>query len=113
MDTATALDPWSIAADEYPRNHGDADQLAFVARYAALAPSSHNAQPWRFHVRREWLELVADRQRSLPVSDPQDRELVIGCGAAQFHLCVAIEFFGRKPDLRPLPDVDDPDLLAT
>ena len=112
METASAPDPWSIAPAEYPRDHGDADQLAFAARYAALAPSSHNAQPWFFHLRREWIELVADRQRSLPVSDPEDRELVIGCGAALFHFCVAVEFFGHQPDVRPLPDIDDPDLLA-
>ncbi len=113
MGTAATPDPWSIAQQEYPHHRSDADQLAFVARYAALAPSSHNAQPWRFYVRREWIELVADRQRSLPASDPDDRELVIGCGAALFHLRVAIERFGRTPEVRALPDRDDPDLLAT
>jgi hypothetical protein len=64
-------------------------------------------------VRREWIEVVADRQRALPACDPDDRELVIGCGAALYHLRLAIEYFGRAAKVHLFPDVDDRDLLAT
>ncbi len=113
MERAAIADPWSISPRDYPRYGSDGDQLAFAARYAALAPSSHNTQPWRFYVRREWIELVADRTRSLPVCDPDDRELIIGCGAALFQLRLALERFGRAARVHRFPDVDDGDLLAT
>lgn len=113
MERASVADAWAISASDYPRYGSDGDQLAFTARYAALAPSSHNAQPWRFHVRREWIELVADRERALGVCDPDDRELTIGCGAALYQLRLAIEHFGRAAKVHRFIDPDDPDLLAT
>ncbi|HEX9104554.1 MAG TPA: nitroreductase [Polyangia bacterium] len=113
MERASAGDPWAISPLDYPRYGSEGEQLAFAARYAALAPSSHNTQPWHFYVRREWIELVADRARALPVSDPDDRELVMACGAALFHLRVAIEHFGRAARVHLFPDPDDRDLLAS
>ncbi|MCI0534896.1 MAG: hypothetical protein L0Z50_06690 [Verrucomicrobiales bacterium] len=40
------------------------------------------------------MDLYADRTRSLPASDPADRELTMSCGAALLHLRVALEYFG-------------------
>lgn len=109
---AVELDPWHPPADAFPYDGSAADQLAFAARWAVLAPSSHNAQPWLFVVRRDHLELVADRTRALPVSDPDDRELTLSCGAALHSLCVALAQFGWRARVELLPDGDDPDLLA-
>jgi len=80
---------------------------------AILAPSSHNTQPWIFRVTPEGLELIADRTRALPVNDPDDRELVISCGAALFNLRVAAAERGLRAHVATLPDGDKPDLLAT
>ena len=44
--------------------------------------------------------------------DPDDRELVISCGAALGHLEVAARHFGREPIVERLPDPSQPDLLA-
>lgn len=77
-----------------------------------LAPSSHNSQPWLFRLVGDALELVADRSRALPVVDPDDRELVISCGAALFHLRVALRHFGCDPVVERFPERADPDLLA-
>jgi nitroreductase len=79
---------------------------------ATLAPSSHNTQPWRFRVRAEDIELIADRTRALPVNDPFDRELTISCGAALFNLRVAAAAAGLDALVEPLPVVGDPDVLA-
>jgi hypothetical protein len=79
---------------------------------AALAPSSHNTQPWRFVRSGETLRLYADRSRSLPVNDPHDRELTISCGAALFNLEVSGRHAGYRPATRLLPEPSDPDLLA-
>lgn len=44
-------------------------------RKAVLAPSSHNTQPSLFHVSHSTIDLFADRDRALPVNDPNDRDL--------------------------------------
>jgi hypothetical protein len=94
------------------------DQLSPVDRwwvllhYAVMAPSGHNAQPWLFRIRGNMAELRADRRRSLPVVDPDDRELVIGCGAALLNLRLAIHHFGFADQTTLLPDPADRDLLA-
>ena len=45
--------------------------------------------------------------------DPGDRELVMSCGAALFHLRVAARHFGYEPAVRLFPEREEPDLLAT
>lgn len=79
---------------------------------ATLAPSSHNSQPWRFRVREEDIELIADRTRALPANDPYDRELTISCGAALFNLRVAAAAAGLDALVELLPVADDSDVLA-
>ncbi len=105
-------DPWSIEDWAFPRTESASEQLAFLLNYAVLAPSGHNTQPWRFKIAGADLGLFADRTRSLPAVDPGDRELIMSCGAALFHLRVAIRHFGYAPVVRPFPDPADPDLLA-
>ncbi|MEU3950698.1 nitroreductase [Streptomyces sp. NPDC029526] len=81
---------------------------------AAAAPSMHNAQPWRFRflTGERVLLLRADPERAMPRSDPDNRALHIGCGAALFNLRVATAHAGLLPDVRLLPDPQDPLLLA-
>jgi len=86
--------------------------LRFTLRYAILAPSSHNSQPWLFHVDGNAVEVYADRTRRLPVVDPDDRELVMSCGAALYNLRLALSHFGERHDVSMLPDGKDSDLLA-
>jgi len=106
------LEPYVEALDEFPITGTAAQQLRAAVRYAVRAPSSHNSQPWRFRIMGETLELRADRTRALPVIDPDDRELIISCGAALFHLGVVLRHYGNMPRIERLPDASDPDLLA-
>jgi len=46
------------------------------------------------------------------VSDPEDCELTIGCGAALFHLRVALQYFGYSSRVDLFPESSEPDLLA-
>jgi hypothetical protein len=105
-------DPWRLDQAVFPSDGPWTEQAKFFVRYAALAPSGHNTQPWRFRVVGEVIELRADRSRSLPVVDPEDRELTISCGAALFHLRIAMRHFGWTEHVQTLPDANDPDLLA-
>ena len=84
-----------------------------ILRAAVQAPSSHNTQPWAFAVAPGVIHLRADRTRALPVNDPDDRELVMSCGAALFNLRVAAWCAGAEPAVTLLPDAADRDLLAT
>ncbi len=106
------VDAWSISELEYPQAGTTEEQLRFLLGYAVLAPSTHNAQPWRFRVRGREVEVRADRTRALEVLDPEHRELVLSCGAALFHMRLALRYFGREAIVALTPISDDPDLLA-
>lgn len=106
------LEPYAVAIDEFPITGTPAEKLRAAVRYAVRAPSSHNSQPWLFHIHGETLELRADRTRGLPVVDPDDRELLISCGAALFFVRLALRHFGWAPQVERLPDAADPEWLA-
>lgn len=108
----TLLEPYLEALDEFPLTGTAADKLRAAVKYAILAPSSHNSQPWRFHVAADHLDLLADRSRALPVVDPADRELTISCGAALYFLRAALHHFGCALTIQPFPAAGNPDLLA-
>lgn len=112
MQTNPNRTAWEVSEDDFPRQGTPADKLRFLLRYAVLAPSNHNTQPWKFKVRGNSLEIYADRTRQLHVTDPDDRQLLISCGCALFHLRVAIWHFGFLDRTLVLPVPGDPDLLA-
>ena len=80
---------------------------------ATAAPSMHNTQPWRFRVSNDTVELRADPERMLPVTDPAGRAVYIACGAALLNLRLAAAVAGREPVVQLLPDPGQPLLLAT
>jgi nitroreductase len=102
----------TVSAIEFPYNGLASEKLAFLIRYAILAPSGHNTQPWTFEIRGPVVELRGDFSRTMPVADPDNRELVMSCGAALLHLRVAIRNFGHTSASELCPDPDQPDLLA-
>lgn len=107
-----AESPWEIAEAACPPPDQPSERLAFLVGYAVLAPSTHNSQPWLFRRAGPRLELLADRTRGLPVSDPDDRELTLSCGAALFQLRLALRHFGHAGEIVTWPDPRDADLLA-
>jgi hypothetical protein len=108
-----ALESWNLSTHDFPEAGDTSDQLLFLLRYAVLAPSGHNTQPWLFSVDGDTVELYADRTQALAVVDPEDRELTISCGAALFNLRVALRHWGYRDDqVEFLPDPADADLLA-
>lgn len=103
MNVATAFDPkitpWRLAPHDFPHRGSERDQLSFLLRYAILAPSSHNTQPWQFRMAGSELLLYADPERWLKVADPDQRELHISLGCALENLIVAAEHFGFGADV--------------
>jgi hypothetical protein len=90
------------------------EDLDFVIRRAALAPSVHNTQPWRFTATEHAIEVWADTDRLLGYLDPTSRQLHVSCGAAvEFARLAVRSRLGRACVVRLLPRRDEPRLLAT
>lgn len=87
---------------------------ALVAR-ATLAPSLRNAQPWRWTVHPDHVELELDAgvAERLHANDPRGRELIMSCGAALLTLRVAAAEAVLDARVDMEPDPHRPTLLAT
>jgi hypothetical protein len=79
---------------------------------AALAPSVHNTQPWRFRWDGRRFAVSPDTDRVLRVNDPEGRELVLSCGAAIYNLRLALRKLGWQSKVELLPK-DHAQTLAT
>ena len=86
-----------------------AQALRRAAARAALAPSIHNSQPWRFILTNGVLELHADRSRQLNVLDPASRQLQISCGCALFNARVALAAAGYASVAQHFPEPARPE----
>lgn len=101
--------------DRSPRSP-NASELTIdeLLRAVIAAPSLHNAQPWRLRVRNAGttIEMFADADRMLPVSDPQGRAAFVGCGAALLNLRVAAGAIGMWARVALAPDPASPLFVA-
>jgi hypothetical protein len=77
-----------------------------LVRYATLAANGHNAQPWKFALLPDAIEIRPDYSRRLPAVDPSDRELWISLGCALENLIIAARAMGYDPAIT-YPDAND------
>lgn len=98
--------------DTFPYLGSTREKFRYLVRYAILAPSIQNSQPWKFRMRDDAVFLLADRSRALPIVDPDGRELAISAGAALHHLTLAMRCHGMLPSVAYLPDPTERDVLA-
>lgn len=104
---------WQPDEADFPRDGEPAERVRFLVRYAVLAASSHNTQPWRFKVAGDdTLEVYLDRSRWLRVADADLREMHVSVGCALENVLVAAEHFGYGCNVSYTPDADEPDLAA-
>jgi hypothetical protein len=106
--TVTKESPWIINASDYPQQASWSDRCRFLARYAVLAPSSHNTQPWKFRISENTMDVFMDESRWLKVADDDQRELHISIGCAIENLLIAAEHFGLAHQVAYLPDPSNP-----
>ncbi|MFC7098715.1 Acg family FMN-binding oxidoreductase [Halobaculum marinum] len=96
MDPADlTTDVWDVDAADFPAEGTVEEQVRFLLRYAVLAPSSHNAQPWSFGV--DDCGTVTVRgvdDRWLREADPDRREFHLSLGCAVETLRIAARRFG-------------------
>jgi nitroreductase len=78
--------------------------LAELIRYATLAASGHNTQPWRFHLADDRIAIRPDFARRTPVVDPDDHHLFVSLGCAAENLALAAAECGRRSEVRFDPE---------
>ena len=83
-----------IRQQKEPGGAGLSETAALLVNYAILAANSHNSQPWKFTMDNNLLFITPDYSRSLPVVDPQHRELWISLGCALENLLISAQTFG-------------------
>jgi nitroreductase len=110
---AASADPWSVREEDLAAAETTRDKMAVLVRYALLAPSTKNTQPWRFRVGDDAVFLHADRSRRQPVADGDLRELYLSLGCALENLLIAAERFGYVHVVEYFPDPFDADLVAS
>lgn len=93
----SALKPWKAAGNySEPRK--------FALSYAILAPNPHNRQPWVVDLREDGKTiLLRDPKRNLPVTDPHNRQIIIGLGCFLELMSIAAnqKGFAVEHDLFP------------
>lgn len=101
-------DAWQIKDTDFPHEAPRREKHHFLLRYAILAPSSHNSQPWKFAVSDEEIRLLVDTTCWLKIADREKRELYISAGCALENLIIAAEHFGFEYTVCYFPiDADD------
>ncbi len=71
-----------------------------LVRYATLAASSHNTQPWIFKLEPNQIQVLPDLSRRCPAVDPDDHHLYASLGCATENLLLATRrSFRTRPGL--------------
>jgi hypothetical protein len=103
------MTPANFAAWELDPSFFDAQppakRLGFLVRFAVLAPSGHNSQPWKFRSETNGVVVSMDMARALPESDADHRQSYLSVGCAIENLVIAADYYGYRPDVRRI-DVD-------
>jgi nitroreductase len=93
---------YSAAVGEIWRHHdlnNAARDYVSLVRYATLAASSHNTQPWRFKPERGRISILPDLSRRCPAVDPDDHHLFASLGCATENLLLAAQAAGLRGHL--------------
>lgn len=69
------------------------DKISFLLRFAVLAPSTHNSQPWLFKIEENSCKIYFDPALRIPQADPKGRDLYISLGSALENLVLAAKYF--------------------
>jgi nitroreductase len=104
--------PWQVVERSFPQTRSARQKLSFLLRYAILAPSSHNTQPWKFQVSDNRIGVFANTDRWLKIADADQSELHISVGCAIENLLVAAEHFDYGYKIDYFPEESNPRAIA-
>lgn len=94
-----SMDAYAVAVAETRAALSQDPAILELVRYATLAASSHNTQPWRFRVGNVRIEVLPDLTRRTPIVDPDDHHLFASLGCAAENLAIAAGARGRPGEL--------------
>ncbi len=103
---------WSVDAGDYPASGEMEEKLKFLLRYAVLAPSGPNNQPWKLAVDGDEVAVMADFNRTLPHVEPTNRTTYMSLGCLLTNLLVAAEHFDLGYQVERFPDGVDAETIA-
>lgn len=101
---ASNFEAWNVKESDFPANGDLEDKLKFLLRYAILAPSGPNSQPWKFAIDGDTVSVYADLKRALPFVDPINRTLYMSVGCALANLLLAGRHFGFLYEMDYFPN---------
>jgi hypothetical protein len=91
---------------------GETDPRKRALSWAILAPNPHNMQPWLADLSEpDVITLYVDRTRVLPVTDPFNRQITVGCGAFLELLRMAAAKDKLNAVIQPFPQGEGHPLL--
>jgi hypothetical protein len=90
-----------------------APHIRELLEYARLAPSVHNAQPWRFVVNGDLISLAVAPERMLDSGDPTSRESWISFGICLEAILQAAKGLGMKATITQVQGASFDDVIAT
>src|SRR3989338_7328667 len=83
-----------IRSEEFFMLKNSAEKIKFLLRYAILAPSTHNSQPWFFKIENNSCKIYADFEKyTIIEADPIKRDLYISLGCLIENLIVAAKYY--------------------
>lgn len=85
---------WEVDLQEFFKCTTDEERIHFLLRFALLAPSTHNSQPWQFKANKNEITLSLAKRVDLPVGDPELRQRYIALGCALENLLIASDYYG-------------------
>lgn len=106
------ITPWAVKGQALPLG-SPKEQLTFLLRFAILAPSTYNTQPWKFRVAPPEIHIFADPARRMVSCDADLRELFSSVGCALENLLIAAEHFGFAHTTELFPTSSDEWHVAT
>lgn len=89
------------------------EKIKFLLRYAVLAPSTHNIQPWLYRVRNNTCELLFNPELKLKYADQKGRDLYISLGCTLENLILAARYYGLKENIAYEANDNDDNRVAT
>lgn len=90
---------WKVDHKDFYKLKNNQERLQFLVRFAVLAPSSHNTQPWKFVVYDNEILLSPDFSRALPKSDSNHRQLFISLGCTLENIIIAADYYNLETQI--------------
>ncbi|HEV2471889.1 MAG TPA: hypothetical protein VGS41_04445 [Chthonomonadales bacterium] len=97
-------DAWSVDSGDFPYGGSPREQARFLLKYAVLAPSVLNCQPWAFSVTRNEVRFFIDLAAWPEAVDPRQRDLHLSMGCAIENFVIAARRFGFSPHVSYWPE---------